>query len=485
MAVMERRGGGRRLVLGLIALIGVFYLATIREGHRWGDDFSLYILHAKNIAEGRPFHDTGFIGGVGAPSYPPLLPLLLAPTYKFLGLNLWAMKAELLVFFMASLWLIFFLFERQLPLPYLLLLVGMIGLNHYFWNFKDNILSDVPFLGLLYLAFCLLQEIHSKEFSAAERRTYLRSSILIGFVLCLCYATRSVGVLVLPCMVIHDLIRFRRVTGVTLIAALMILPAFVLANLVLGSEIQFRHWFAVEPQVVLHKLRAFPYSLIVLWDNGRSKTIQEVLFVIFNVLAIVGYVRKLRTRLDVQDVFAVIYPLVLLFLPARARIRYLIPVIPLYFFYGMLGLEALASSRARWKRLAFGGLALTMTVTCIAKYSTSNLGALPESVTGPEATALFAWARASTREDDIFVFSKPRALMLFAERRGAHGISKRPRGIMEFAKRVGANYFIVRVKGPDEQPFRAFLARRPESFVRVYATDEFEVYRILSYDVGD
>ena len=56
MAVMERRGGGRRLVLGLIALIGVFYLATIREGHRWGDDFSLYILHAKNIAEERPFH---------------------------------------------------------------------------------------------------------------------------------------------------------------------------------------------------------------------------------------------------------------------------------------------------------------------------------------------------------------------------------------------------------------------------------------------
>ena len=484
MAVTGGWSGGRWLVLGLIALIGVFYLATIREGHRWGDDFSLYILHAKNIAEGRPFHETGFIGGVGAPSYPPLIPLLLAPAYKFLGLNLWAMKAEFIVLFIAGLWLIFFLFERQLPLPYLLLLVGMIGLNHYFWNFKDNILSDFPFLGLLYLAFYLLQEIHRKEFSAAQRRAHLRSSILIGLVLCLCYATRSVGVLVLPCMVIHDLIRFRRVTGVTLIAALMVLLAFVLANLVLRSEIQFPLWFAVEPQVVLHKLRAFPYSLIVLWDNGRSKTIQQVLFVIFNVLAIIGYVRKVRTRLDVQDVFAVIYPLALLFLQARASIRYLIPVIPLYFFYGMLSLEALASSRARWRRLAFGGLALTMALTCIAKYSTSNLGSLPESVTGPEATALFAWARASTRENDIFVFRKPRALMLFAERRAACPRSNSPRHFVGFAKRMGARYVIVNRERSGQKRLRAFLARRPESFVRVYANDKFEVYRILAYDAG-
>jgi len=477
----ETGGRGRWLVLGLIATIAVFYLATIREGHRWGDDFSLYILHAKSLAEGRPYLETGFVGGVGSPSYPPLLPLLLTPIYKVLGLDLWAMKAELIIFFMAGLWMIFLLFERQLPSPYLLLLVGMIGLNHYFWNFKDNILSDVPFLGLLYLAFYLLQELHLRDPFAVERRKYLRSSILIGLVLCLCYATRSIGLFVLPCMVIHDLIRFRRVTVVTLVAAFMILPAFFLANLVLQSEVQFHRWIIMEPTVVLHKLRAFTYSLIVLWDNGLSRTIQEILFVIFNVLAIVGYVRKVRTRLDVQDVFALFYPAVLLFLPIMANIRYLIPVIPLYVFYGITGLGGIVLSRPRWKALAYGALSLAMAGTCIAKFSTCDLRKLPDNVTSPEAAALFKWVSESTGENDVFIFRKPHALMLFAERRAAHGKSKRPLGVMSFMKRVGAKYVIVRVKRPDEKPLRAFLARRQERFVKVYSSDMFEVYRDLSY----
>ena len=33
----------------------MFYLATIREGHAWGDDFSMYIRHAQNIARGEPY----------------------------------------------------------------------------------------------------------------------------------------------------------------------------------------------------------------------------------------------------------------------------------------------------------------------------------------------------------------------------------------------------------------------------------------------
>ena len=39
----------------------MFYLATIREGHDWGDDFSMYIRHAQNIAHGEPYAETGYI----------------------------------------------------------------------------------------------------------------------------------------------------------------------------------------------------------------------------------------------------------------------------------------------------------------------------------------------------------------------------------------------------------------------------------------
>jgi hypothetical protein len=54
----------RILSFSIILAVGGFFLATIREGHGWGDDFSLYILHARNIAEGISYQQTGYIYGL-------------------------------------------------------------------------------------------------------------------------------------------------------------------------------------------------------------------------------------------------------------------------------------------------------------------------------------------------------------------------------------------------------------------------------------
>jgi len=92
------------LYLGsLLATITVFYLATLREGHLWGDDFAMYIHHAQNIAQGRPYADTGYVYNPAVPvygprMYPPVFPLLLAPLYKVFGLSLIPMKVEQVVF---------------------------------------------------------------------------------------------------------------------------------------------------------------------------------------------------------------------------------------------------------------------------------------------------------------------------------------------------------------------------------------------------
>jgi len=39
------------IIITIITVVGVFYLSTMREGHDWGDDFSAYINHAKNITK--------------------------------------------------------------------------------------------------------------------------------------------------------------------------------------------------------------------------------------------------------------------------------------------------------------------------------------------------------------------------------------------------------------------------------------------------
>lgn len=69
----------------ILAIISVFYFSTIRDGHYWGDDFSMYIRHAINIVEGRPYSESGYIYNkfriVAPRSYPPVLPILLSPFY--------------------------------------------------------------------------------------------------------------------------------------------------------------------------------------------------------------------------------------------------------------------------------------------------------------------------------------------------------------------------------------------------------------------
>ena len=127
-------------------LIGMFYVVTIREGHDWGDDFSMYIHHAQNIAHGKSYVETGYIynplnPAVGPRAYPPGFPLLLAPVVKLFGLDLWPLKVVVVGFFVGSLLAIVLLFRSALPPAHLAALVLVMGFNPFFWEFKDHILS--------------------------------------------------------------------------------------------------------------------------------------------------------------------------------------------------------------------------------------------------------------------------------------------------------------------------------------------------------
>src|SRR3990172_9966583 len=134
--VMSKIKGEQIGVISLILAIGIFYFMTIRDGHDWGSDFAMYIHHAKNIVEGEKYSDTGYIYNPDNPisprTYPPLFPIILAPVYKWYGLDLNLMKAEVTLFFLFWLYVIFLLFKDDLPYNYLMALIAIIGLNPFF-----------------------------------------------------------------------------------------------------------------------------------------------------------------------------------------------------------------------------------------------------------------------------------------------------------------------------------------------------------------
>jgi hypothetical protein len=78
------------VLITVLLLAAMFHLATIRDGHLWGDDFARYIQHAKNLLEGRDYA-AGFIHnplepGISPTAYPPVTSLILLPVYWFAGL---------------------------------------------------------------------------------------------------------------------------------------------------------------------------------------------------------------------------------------------------------------------------------------------------------------------------------------------------------------------------------------------------------------
>jgi 4-amino-4-deoxy-L-arabinose transferase-like glycosyltransferase len=178
----------------LLGLVGALHIATLRSGHGWGDDFAMYIHHAKNLAEGLPYAATGYIYNphnlaIGPTVYPPGFPLLLAPVYKVFGLDLQAMRVELVALLVACLALTAWLFWSELPPLAVAIVIGVIGVNPSIWSLLDQVLSDIPFLVFCLAAIGLLRHVE-QESSRGGGLTSARATFNT-FLLGLCVLSRD------------------------------------------------------------------------------------------------------------------------------------------------------------------------------------------------------------------------------------------------------------------------------------------------------
>ena len=133
----------------IIAAVGAFDLSTIRAGHEWGDDFALYVLHAKNIEQGTDYARTGFIFNPAYPRitwrWPPVFPLLLAPVVRARGVDLRAMQVEVACLFTLTLAAIALAFKSELSAGAVAAVIAIVGFNFHFWDATDQVMADIPF----------------------------------------------------------------------------------------------------------------------------------------------------------------------------------------------------------------------------------------------------------------------------------------------------------------------------------------------------
>jgi len=269
--------------------------------------------------------------------------------------------------------------------------------------------------------------------------------------------------------------------------------------------------------VLVHNALGYASRVAAFWSNGYSKPAAAALCLAASVLALVGFVHRVRERVTVLESLTVIYLAVILAWPSYQGQRYLYPLAPLYLFYAVLGLRH-AGWRGRLARpwqaapdnavltragkppvapraVAARGwvtavLLLAVAASYLARYTTMDFRDLKQGVAKQESADLFEYIRTQTGKDDVIVFIKPRAMALFGQRRcSAYHVVADDRQLWDYFRRIDARYVVV-VK--DENTLKDFefpeVVRFLGEFVRrnrsrfewppVYENADFAVYRI-------
>ena len=471
------------LFFGALAVAAAsLYLLTLREGHDWGDDFALYIAHARNLAEGKPYAATSYVynpafAEMSPPAYPPGYPVLLAPVYALFGLNFTAMKVLNILLFAAFVLLCPLGFRRQLPPVALVVLTILIAFHPEFWKLRDDIITEMPFLLFLYAALFAMNTWVGPD----QPTLSLPRAVGIGVLMFWASAIRTVGILLVPSLLLAELVTYRRVRWRTLLVLGVCLGLKVLQTMVFGGEGGYLDQVTGLATAAVRNLRLNAGAYLSLWHNGVSRWGQFGLAALVSGLALVGYVVRCCKGATVLEIFPVVYTPVILAWPAFQGNRFMLPLVPLILFFALVGAITCAEAlRPRVVASACVGLGALIAAAYLGTYLQADYGPLREGIHQAEAQDLFRFVREHTPPDAVVLFQKPRALALLTDRRGGYGaVSTGEEGLWAALRHLHATYLIVtHGKHGDSGYLLPVIELHPETFTEEFANDNFRVYRV-------
>jgi len=300
------------------------------------------------------------------------------------------------------------------------------------------------------------------------------------------YATRVLALVLVPCFIAHDLIRYRRI-GLNAKLASSIFVGLAGAQYVFWiHDASYLDQFTSPLDAAAHNIVPYLRSLSELWENGYSSTVRKGAFLAGGALAAFGYVRSLRTDAGLLHLFPLLYVTPVILWPSFQGIRFLIPVVPFYFYYCLVGIRRMDTAvEQRWqtRNVVLTAFLAVVLVIYAGRYSTLQFGSLREGIMKRESVELFEFVRTTTEPGDVFVFSRPRALALFTGRRASSAYSPTdPCRLWQYMREIRASYVIT---GPDPDPFnddavylRRFASQFSNDLREVMANRDLAVYRI-------
>jgi hypothetical protein len=482
-------------VLGaVIVAIGALWWAGLREGTPWGDDWAMYVRHAKNLATGRAYADAPLIPNPYFPTYaphtyPPGFPAMLVPIYLLFGVDIALLKTPVVVSFVLSLGVAAVYYRTRLSTVAALLLVLAVGLDPVNWELKDYILADFPFmLAILVCAWAI-----DAYYTASAGRG--RHWIAIGAAIYAAYSIRTLGLLFLPALLAYELLTRRRIgtrfwivagTFVVLAAAEAVTLRWDTSYLTMVTHYGRMGAGGVWSDVVA---RAAHYRRASwdLWTMGRPPTTWFPLYADgLLVLGGAGLVRRMATRLSPVELFVLGYLVTIFLFPGYQGVRFLSPLLPFFFAYVLGVVDAVrrplklpfarsesslklpfARSGSSLRYAAFAIVLAPLALSYASFYGAARWDGIADGAHTPAARALFGYVRDRTPADAVFVVGKPRAFSLYTDRPAAvyHEGGTEDEWVA-FMKRIGTRYVVTGMARVDR--FDEWVRRDVAHFRLVY-----------------
>lgn len=464
------------LVLSLTILISLgLAFFTFKNGHVWGDDFAGYLLQTEAIAhldlnavvEDNAFMNDHSVLAPGPDAYPWGYPLLLLPAYNILGVHPLGLKSLNLLFAFVS--LLFFgsmVFRRIQGWPAWAIIASFSFLPAILAQ-NDAINSDPASLAVTMVFFWLLD---------SENTPIRFRQVLLGLLLFIAVFIRTTGILLFVPLLWLELPKFKRGDwqGIGLpTIVFMLLFTLQWAVFPQGSSSYFTHFSLFSVDGLLENFVYYAYLPVTAFEHLPLAWLWFAFVAFVAGLGIKQRVDHSRTFFS----FSIVSFSVYILWPERQGLRFILPVMPLFWVLAAGATQKLLVSRRLLGvaiSIAFAVLA-AMGLSYSAVSATRNMGN-NRVINGPFdsiSKEMFTFVQEETKAKDNFVFFKPRAFRLLT---GRMAYTTNTCGQLQ-----DADYLVINLKQDDA------LQPSPETidsctptlkFDEVFRNKRFVIYRI-------
>lgn len=483
--------------VALFLLFIPLFFINIHSSHDWGDDFAQYITQAKNIVEGIPQSQTGYIYNetcrqLAPPAYPIGFPLLLVPVYVLFGVDFIAFN-YLLTFFLVLLGFVFFaFFSKRFSLRNSLLLTLILIYNPWMLNFKMEVMADIPFVFFLFLGWLLYPK---------SNKTW--QIILTGLVFGFAIAIKTVGTVALVALITESYLLARKAVKTEnrkikffsairnpFIVSLVAVSLHIILNIIifrlpgdgLSGYIAILNLPAL-PKVILEGIGFYFYAFQSFFnnENGVVWVLPVAIHALVFCALLFGIIKHFSKKPFIADDWLVLfYYIILLLFPAHTTgFRYLLPVAPFLLVYAAEGVNTVQLNLS----LTRSKLALILGIVVLASYiypSVEIISKQSEVLEGPmdkESSEALRYVLFNTPGNAVIAFCKPRVLPLFT---GHPALTNRPgqpiREIDSIFKLKKVEYVLIHGKLSDDSLIY-YIAWNQKKYRQVWNNHTFRYYK--------